>query len=243
MFCKAITSRGTPCIASCKAGSEYCHNHDKLPRAECPVCLEEVPHIRKLRCGHPLCVECYQRMQTNACPLCRRPGSYPIKMWRKLHELNELLYDLHDMKMRAFHDHVDWGVERYNSTQYIDTVTRVVDISCSIHSVVFRQPDFLAHISDGCGGIPRGKDDILCCVRRFHSCVDSFKHRTGFRPVYRGYKELPVLLYPLVPSCARYVSEVDRRWTEYREWQEWESRQTVHPLARNHLGYEWVPDP
>jgi len=61
--------------------------------------------------------------------------------------------------------------------------------------------------------------------------------------VYRGYKELPVLLYPLVPSCARYVSEVDRRWTEYREWQEWESRQTVHPLARNHLGYEWVPDP
>lgn len=243
MFCKAITSRGAPCIASCKAGSSYCHSHDGR-FDECPVCLEEVPHIHTLRCGHPLCVECFQRMTTNACPLCRRRVCNRNEMWIRLRELSELLYDVNDMRSRASRDkNVVWEDYRYTSNEYMCTLTRIVDISCSFHSVVFRQPDFLAHISAGCGGIPSGKDDILCCARRFHSCVDSFKHRTGFRPEYRGWKELPALLYPLVPSCARYVSYLDRRWAEYREWQEWESRQSVHPLARNHLGYEWVPDP
>jgi len=243
MFCKAITSRGTPCIASCKAGSEYCHNHDKLPRTECPVCLEEVPHIRTLPCGHPLCVECLHILTADECPLCRHACDRP-DLDRGLIELSELLYDLYDMRMRVFHDdNENWWVDRYNSTEYIDAVTRVVDLSCSFHSVVFRQPDFLGHITLGCGGIPSGEDDRLECVRRFHRCVESFKHRTGFSPVIRGIKELPELLSPLVYPSSRWIAEVEQRWVRYREWQEWESRQTVHPLARNHLGYEWVPNP
>ena len=219
MFCQAITSRGTPCIASCKADSVYCHTHDKN-LTECPVCLEEVPHVRTLRCGHHLCVECLQMLTADECPMCRRACDRS-DMHKGLIELRDLLQDLHDMNMSVFDDaNVNWWVDRYNSTDYIDTVTRVVDLSCSFHSVVFRQPHFLGHITLESGGIPGGKDDILVCVRRFHSCVDSFKQRTGFRPRTIGVQYLPQLLYPLVPLGTRWIAFLEDFWADYREWEE-----------------------
>jgi len=252
MFCKAITSRGAPCIASCKPDSKYCNNHDKLPRTECPVCLEEVPHIHKLRCGHPLCVECFQRLQDNTCPLCRRVFNRK-EMWNRLRELSELLYDVNDMRSRASREkNVVWEDDRYTSNEYMCTLTRIVDISCSFHSVVFRQPDFLPFITRRKDIIPSGLGDIPhCvrdfkrlrrCVRRFHNCVGSFLQRTGLSPQRRWcHVPLPELLNPLIPPCYRWM--VDEQRLARRDYDEFESRQTVHPLSRNWLGYEWIPRP
>lgn len=252
MYCKAITFRGAPCIASCKPGSKYCNNHDKLPRTECPVCLEEVPHIHKLRCGHPLCVECFQRLQDDMCPLCRRVCNRN-EMRIRLSELSDLLYDVNDMRSRASRDkNVVWEDARYTSNEYMCILTRIVDISCSFHSVVFRQPDFLPFITRRKDIIPSGLGDIPhCvrdfarlrrCVRRFHNSVGSFIQRTGLSPQRRTFHvPLPELLNPLVPPCHRWM--MDEYRLRNRDFDEFEDRQSVHPLARNHLGYEWIPRP
>ena len=39
---------------------------------ECPVCLENMRHVVRLGCNHHLCLECYERLQRQQCPLCRQ---------------------------------------------------------------------------------------------------------------------------------------------------------------------------
>ena len=219
MFCKAITSRGTPCIASCKAGSSYCHSHDGR-FDECPVCLEEVPHIHTLRCGHRLCVECFQRLTTDECPLCRRVCDRSA-VHRGLIDLSELLTDLQFMSFAGLDECrgvEDWWTIRYDRPDYVDTVTRIVDISCSLHSLVFRQPDFLEHIFQSYG-LPL--TDSLPCIRRFRRCIESFRHRTGIaRPLFTRSCAVPDLLRSLIPPSRRWDAHLDALQASYDAWQE-----------------------
>jgi hypothetical protein len=41
---------------------------------ECPVCLENKrdAQVKTLGCKHQVCVQCWARMRTCACPLCRQ---------------------------------------------------------------------------------------------------------------------------------------------------------------------------
>ena len=229
MFCKAITSRGTPCIASCKADSIYCHHHDKN-LDECPVCLDEVPHIHTLQCGHRICVECFQMLKTDECPLCRRTCDRSY-VHGGLIELRELLADLFFMDPTFRKDGANWWRDRYDSPEYLDAVKRVIDLSCRLHSVVFRQPIFLANIFQRCG-IPN--TDGLACVGRFKRCVESFRHRTGIPRASACSKGLPELLNDVVYPSARWCAHVEALWVRYREWEERERTETVHPLFRNH---------
>lgn len=191
-------------------------------------------------------------MTGEECPLCRRVCNRS-EMWIRLSELSELLYDVNDMRSRASRDrNVVWEDYRYTSNMYMYILTRIVDISCSFHSVVFRQPDFLPFITrrkdiipSGLGDIPHWVRDftrLRRCVRRFHNCVGSFIQRTGLSPQrHTCHEPLPELLKPLVPPSHRWM--VDEYRLQRRDREEWESRQTVHPLYRNHLGYEWIPNP
>ena len=205
MFCKAITSRGTPCIASCKADSAYCHHHHGRC-VECPVCLEEVPHIRTLPCGHHLCVECLHRLTSDSCPMCRREGVRqaaggdlrPLRyvvtsIYRGRRWLPEYIARIGDDVESTHLAFLDLAAFFYSvcgpcifeslesrRTRYVDAMHRLVDFSCRFHFIAFRDPRFLDYVFDAEGGLPYTDPDP--CVRRFIRCIDSFRHRVGGLP-------------------------------------------------------------
>lgn len=205
MFCKAITSRGYPCIASCKADSTYCRHHSGRC-VECPVCLEEVPHIRRFPCGHHLCVECLNSLTSDSCPMCRRVGVR--QGGGNIKQLRDLVTSFYPSGwLPGYIEHIGCDVEStrlalldlgsffsslsdqyfFDShetpcVQYITTMTRLVDFSCRFHLIAFRDPQFLEYIFDGGEGLPY--TDQYPCVRRFIRCLDSFRHRVGGLPAF-----------------------------------------------------------
>lgn len=198
MFCKAITSRGSPCIASCKADSVYCHHHDGMC-VECPVCVEEVPHIRQLPCGHHLCVECLHSLTSDSCPICRRVGI--IRVGVDIRPLRDTVVSLYNNgHLPEYVNGMDDDVESIRlalldlvsvlyaspeskrSTQYIDTVHRLLDFACIFHIIAFRDPRFLDYLFDAETGLPYTDPDPR--MRRFIMCLDSFRHRVGGLPAF-----------------------------------------------------------
>ena len=204
MFCKAITSRGTPCIAPCKGASDYCRAHSRQRRQECPICLESVPHFRTLACGHHICLDCLPRIPSPACPLCRREDETMWDHRDALDSLQESLVDLWFISIDGSDTHgSDWWEARLYSADYMDVVNRVVDLACSLHTIVFREPTFLAGIWQS-RGIPH--DDSIPCIRRFRRCVESFSRRTGILP--RGVphpRDIPEMLMDVVHPGIRYL--------------------------------------
>lgn len=206
----------------------YCRSHDGH-LTECPVCFEDVPHIRALSwCGHRVCVECVQRLTADTCPLCRRVCDRS-DVHSGLRDLSELLCDLHFMSVAGLGEHrEDWWTIRFSRPDYVDVVTRIVDLSCSLHSLVFRQDDFLEHIFQ-CYGLPL--TDSLPCIRRFRRCVESFRHRTGIaRPLFTRSRVIPDLLDRLVPPSHRWVAHLEASWASYHAWEE----EMMSSLPRTH---------
>ena len=213
MFCKAITSRGYPCIASCKADSTYCRHHSGRC-VECPVCLEEVPHIRRFPCGHHLCVECLHSLTSDSCPMCRRVGVrqcgddirplrdlvtsfYPSREWLPEY-IEHIGCDVESTRLAlldlaAFFSSLSgpcfFESRETRRVRYIATMTRLVDFSCRFHVIAFRDPRFLDYVFDAEGGLPY--TDHYPCVRRFIRCLDSFRHRVGGLPAFDRSRSSP----------------------------------------------------
>ena len=205
MFCQAITSRGTPCIASCKADSAYCHHH--VGRCvECPVCFEEVP-ARRLPCGHRVCGECLYRIVSDSCPLCRHQGlerGSEALRWVVTHSYTEheilpwyldarassddpeiIRLALRDLSGMFYLVHTN---SRFSCTspqseyypEYVDMMRSLVYFFCRFHVIAFRDHGLLADLFDEETGLPY--TDEYPCMRRFIRCLDSFRHRVGGLP-------------------------------------------------------------
>ena len=75
MFCKAITTKGCPCISQCKTGANFCKNHN-IVYPECYICLDDLTCKVTLKCGHYMCVNCIHNIcdytNTIKCPFCRK---------------------------------------------------------------------------------------------------------------------------------------------------------------------------
>jgi uncharacterized protein YbaR (Trm112 family) len=62
---------------------------------ECCICLEE--NIKKLTCGHNLCIDCYKKMNGFQCPLCRkRIENYDTEIEIIFHRNNTKTYEIKD---------------------------------------------------------------------------------------------------------------------------------------------------
>lgn len=70
MFCKAITTSGTPCVRHVTCGRPYCGAHRRRYQ-KCPICYEDMQAKKVLACGHTFCVTCLCKCD-RACPLCRQ---------------------------------------------------------------------------------------------------------------------------------------------------------------------------
>lgn len=46
---------------------------EEKTNAECPVCYDSCNDCATLKCGHDLCRECLNKLQSRVCPLCRTP--------------------------------------------------------------------------------------------------------------------------------------------------------------------------
>ena len=169
------------------------------------MCLEEVPHVRTLPCGHHLCVECLHRLTSDSCPMCRRMGVrqaggdlrplrdvvvgiYPSSEWLPEY-IDRIGCDVDSTRMALLDLAAVFGslsgpclFGSYESrrTRYVDAMHRLVDFSCRFHIIAFRDPRFLDYVFDAEDGLPYTDPDP--CVRRFIRCLDSFRHRVGGLP-------------------------------------------------------------
>jgi hypothetical protein len=72
--------------------------------------------------------------------------------------------------------------ESKRSTQYIDTVRRLLDVACRFHVIAFRDPQFLDYLFDAETGLLYTDPDPH--VRQFIRSLDSFIQRVGGLPAF-----------------------------------------------------------